>query len=41
MDRAQILEDLKAWADAAISYADEITPEDLLEKIDQLEELYE
>lgn len=41
MDRAQILEDLREWALNCIEFADEITPEDLIEKLNYLEEYYE
>lgn len=41
MDRAQILEDLKAWLYDADAFMDEVTPEEVIRKIEELEELYE
>lgn len=41
MDRAQILEDLRNWLMDIEAFADEVTAGDVLEKLDELEELYE
>lgn len=41
MDREAILEALKAYLRAAIDFGDTIDPEDVLELIEELEEIYE
>lgn len=41
MDRAAILEDLKFYLRSAIDFGDTIDPEDVLDLIEELEEIYE
>lgn len=41
MDRQALIEDLKNWLFDLEAFGDTIEPEDVLERIAQLEELYE
>lgn len=41
MDREQILEDLKEWAGEKLENGENISPYELIEKINELEEIYE
>ena len=41
MDRAAIIEDLKLWLLMCVEFADFPEPEEILEKIAELEEEYE
>lgn len=41
MDREQIIDDLKNWLGDKIEFGDEVSPYEVLEKIEELEELYE
>lgn len=41
MDREAILEDLKDWLRGYVDFGDEVTPEEVLERIEFLEEIYE
>lgn len=41
MDRAAILEELKFYLQSLIDFGDDVDPGEVLEKIEELEEIYE